>query len=41
MGDVSSVLIQVAWQDTGGWTIVTDVAYPRDELRHGCAAESR
>ena len=38
---VSSVLIQVAWQDIGGWTIVTDVAYPRDELRPGCAAKHR
>ena len=27
---VSAVLIRVAWQDTGGWTIVTDAANPLD-----------
>jgi hypothetical protein len=27
---VSTILIRVAWQDTGGWTIVTDAAHPLD-----------
>jgi hypothetical protein len=27
---VSAVLIRVAWQDTGGWTIVTDATHPAD-----------
>jgi hypothetical protein len=28
---VRAILIRVAWQDTGGWTIITDAAHPRHE----------
>jgi hypothetical protein len=38
---VRAVLIRVAWQDTGGWTIVTDAVHLLDQGRSRSAGSAR